>query len=262
MNQRISKNLGCSAAHEHLRAPVSQPPKRCQSGRLQPLPAATDFSVITGLRVLVLVDEDNLRISMQRHRRKLSYRRLLDRVRSVAGEVVPLAVLTAPPNSTQRERYLQTRGWSTLTVPQETIRTKAGTRKLANADMDICFEAGRAALQWSGDAILIGSGDGDLSIAIARGVKRAHPTKKVYTLSVPGCASRRLRDRRDLFDASLNIGLDLTRPKPALPNASQRFGLPPSRVRVPRIRIHSTFAQQLAKRKFEDESTTIPSPVS
>jgi hypothetical protein len=79
--------------------------------------------------------------------------------------------------------------------------------------MDICFEAGRAAFNWGGDAVVIGSGDGDLSTAIARGLKRAVPGKKVFTLSVPGCSSRRLLDRKDLFDGSLQIGLDLTRPK-------------------------------------------------
>jgi hypothetical protein len=84
---------------------------------------------------------------------------------------------------------------------------------MANADMDICFEAGRAALNWGGDAVVIGSGDGDLSTAIARGLKRAVPGKKVFTLSVPGCSSRRLLDRKDLFDGSLQIGLDLTRPR-------------------------------------------------
>src|SRR5208282_4304138 len=78
---------------------------------------------------------------------------------------------------------------------------------------DICFEAGRAAFNWGGDAIVIGSGDGDLSAAIARGLKRAVPGKKVFTLSVPGCSSRRLLDRKDLFDGRLQIGLDLTRPK-------------------------------------------------
>jgi hypothetical protein len=163
--------------------------------------------------VLVIVDEDNLRISMQSRGRKISYRRLLDLVQSVADEVLPLAVLTAPPNDNQREHYLQSRGWSTLTVPQETVRTWNGTRTMANADMDICFEAGRAVLKWDGDAVVIGSGDGDLSIAIARGLKRAVPGKKVFTLSVPGCSSRRLLDRKDLFDGSLQIGLDLTRPR-------------------------------------------------
>jgi hypothetical protein len=91
----------------------------------------------------VLVDEDNLRISMQNRGRKLSYRRLLDLVRSIAAEVLPLAVLTAPPNNIQREGYLRSRGWTTLAISQETLKTRTGTRKMANADMDMCFEAGR-----------------------------------------------------------------------------------------------------------------------
>ena len=200
----------CTGAHLVLGGP-----RIASLGTAHTLPAITDLSALKHRRVLVIVDEDNLRISMQNRGRKLSYRRLLDRVQAVADEVLPLAVLTAPPNDTQREQYLQRRGWGTLTVPRETVRTWHGARTLANADMDICFEAGRAALNWGGDAVVIGSGDGDLSTAIARGLKRAVPGKKVFTLSVPGCSSRRLLDRKDLFDGSLQIGLDLTRPRAA-----------------------------------------------
>ena len=213
MNERSITQPGNFAAHEHRRTSAFGRPTHRKPGHRHTLPATTDLSALKRRRVLVIVDEDNLRISMQNRGRKLSYRRLLDRVQSVADEVLPLAVLTAPPNDTQREHYLQSRGWSTLTVPQETVRTWNGIRTMANADMDICFEAGRAALNWGGDAVVIGSGDGDLSTAIARGLKRAVPGKKVFTLSVPGCSSRRLLDRKDLFDGSLQIGLDLTRPR-------------------------------------------------
>jgi uncharacterized LabA/DUF88 family protein len=212
MNERSITLPGNFAAHEHRRTSAFGRPTHRKPGHRATLPVTTDLSALKRHRVLVIVDEDNLRISMQNRGRKLSYRRLLDRVQSVADEVFPLAVLTAPPNDTQREQYLQSRGWSTLTVLQETVRTWNGTRTMANADMDICFEAGRAALNWGGDVVVIGSGDGDLSTAIARGLKRAVPGKKVFTLSVPGCSSHRLLDRKDLFDGNLQIGLDLTRP--------------------------------------------------
>lgn len=225
MNQRSITRPGNFAAHEHPRTFVFGRQTHRKPGHRYTLPATTDLSGLKHRRVLVIVDEDNLRISMQNRRRILSYRRLLDRVQSVADEVLPLAVLTAPPNDTQREQYLQSRGWSTLTVPQETVRTWNGTRTMANADMDICFEAGRAALNWAGDAVVIGSGDGDLSTAIARGLRRALPGRKIFTLSVPGCASRRLLERTDLFDGSLQIGLDLTRPKAGCPHTV----LPPPR---------------------------------
>ena len=81
-------------------------PRIANLGIAHTLPATTDLSALKRHRVLVIVDEDNLRISMQNRGRKLSYRRLLDRVQSVADEVLPLAVLTAPPNDTQREQLL------------------------------------------------------------------------------------------------------------------------------------------------------------
>src|SRR5688572_19554418 len=105
MNQQSITLLGNFAAHEHRRTSAFGRPHR-KSGHRDTLPPTTDLSALKRRRVLVIVDEDNLRISMQNRGRKLSYRRLLDRVQSVADEVLPLAVLTAPPNDTQREHYL------------------------------------------------------------------------------------------------------------------------------------------------------------
>ena len=52
-------------------------------------------------------------------------------------------------------------------------------------------------------------------VSIARGVKRIGPANRVYTLSVPGATSHRLRSRTDLFDGNLLVGRDLTRAAPA-----------------------------------------------
>ena len=62
------------------------------------------------------------------------------------------------------------------------------------------------------DGVLICSGDGDLSAAIARGIRRIQPHTKIFTLSVPGTGSRRLKERTDLFDGNMVVGNDLVRP--------------------------------------------------
>jgi len=98
------------------------------------LPPTTDLSSLTGRRLLVLVDEDNLRISMRHHCRPLSYRRLLGRLRGRAENIFPLAVLTAPQGDQRREAYLKTRGWRVLAIPRETVVTCTGPQIKANAD--------------------------------------------------------------------------------------------------------------------------------
>lgn len=175
------------------------------------LPATTDFTVFTGMNVLCLVDEDNLRISLQRHGVRLSYRTLLARLTSQARRVAAWAVLTAAAGDSRREAYLAQRGWDVLTIPQEVVMTVDGPCKKANADLDLCFTAGALARAKRCEAVLLGTGDGDLAIAIARGIKRLHAGRAVYTLSVPGSTSHRLRNAPDLFAGNLLIGEDITR---------------------------------------------------
>lgn len=139
------------------------------------LPVVTDLSAMKGRRVLVLVDEDNLRISMQNHEQPLSYRWLLERLHREAKTIFPVAVLTAPQGEQQRELYLRTRGWRVLTIPRETVLTCTGPQIKTNADADIAFELGNLVSTEKFDTVLLGTGDGDLAVAIGRGVRRKRP---------------------------------------------------------------------------------------
>lgn len=175
------------------------------------LPTWTDFGRLAGRRVLCVVDEDNLRVSIQAHHCRLSYRRLHQRLTDTCQSVATWAVLTSPANCDRRYRYLQRRGWRVIDIPQEIVATVNGPVKKANADMDLCFAAGSLLRRGQYQAVLVGSGDGDLAVAIARGVKRIRPRCAVFTLAVPGSASQRLRNQPDLFSGALQIGRDLTR---------------------------------------------------
>lgn len=184
---------------------------RVRPQRTGTLPATTDFTVFAGTRLLCLVDEDNLRISLQRQSVRLSYRTLLARLTAQARHVAACAVLTVAVGDSRREAYLQQRGWHVLTIPQETVLTVHGPAKKANADLDLCFEAGVLVSVAQCEAVLLGTGDGDLAIAIARGLRRRQPMCAVYTLSVPGSTSHRLLNAPDLFTDNLLIGEDITR---------------------------------------------------
>ncbi len=175
------------------------------------LGARTDLSALAGMRVLCVVDDDNLRISMKAFNARLSYRKLLEGLEETASCVWPWAVLTAPRNDRGREAYFRDRGWDALTIWHEIVPSVNGPKKKANADLDLCFQAGCLVASNECDAVLIGSGDGDLCVSVARGIKRRHTATLVYTLSIPGSTSVQLSWRKDLFDGNIFVGLDMTR---------------------------------------------------
>src|ERR1051326_367775 len=139
------------------------------------LPPTTDLAPLKGRRVLIVVDEDNLRISMQQHRQPLSFGRLLNRLQDETLHVFPLAVLTAAEGDPRRATYLEKKGWHVLVVPRETVYTTAGRQLKANADFDLAFELGRLVNTLHFDTVLLGTGDGDLAVAIGRGIRRTCP---------------------------------------------------------------------------------------
>jgi hypothetical protein len=167
---------------------------------------------LRGARVAIVADDDNVRISTQRHGRRFSYRALLERVAKESHVVAALAVVTAAPGDQGRQHYLETRGWRTLVLPREMCVGVNGLRLRSNADMDLCLEVGCWLAAVSFDLLAVVSGDGDLCVSIARAAARHRPDVRVVTLAIPGSASQELRTRRDLFHAHVVLGRDLTRP--------------------------------------------------
>lgn len=175
------------------------------------LPDITDLSALPR-RVLCVVDEDNLRISILDHRRRLSYRRLYQRLADVTDHLSAWAVLTSPRGDRRRALYLSHRHWRVLTITQETVSTARGIEKKANADFEFAFMIGHLVTAGRYDAVIVGTGDGDLGTAVGRGLKQAAPQVRMYVLAVNGATSSRLRQPGDLIDDFIPIGLDLTRP--------------------------------------------------
>jgi len=175
------------------------------------LPARTDFAGLRGRRVLAVVDDDNLTISLAECVRRLRYGTLLSAIRRVADTVTGCVVLTCAAGDGRPRRHLEGLGWRVVAVPREVVRTHRGAEVKANADMDLCFEAARLVGEGVFDVVLVGSGDGDLCVSVARGVRRAAPWCDVVSLSVRESSSTRLFTRPDLFDRNILIGYDITR---------------------------------------------------
>jgi hypothetical protein len=183
--------------------------RRRHSG--QPVPPSTDFSALQGTRLLVVMDDDNLRLSSQNRELRFSYRKMLVRLNTISNVVLPLAVVVAEAGDTRRQACLQDRGWRVLTIPRETVVTHRGPLVKANADFDLVFEVGRLVSAGHFDAVLLGTGDGDLAVSVGRGLRRSRPDLRLFTLSVAGSASARLGSRPDLFDGHFLTGRDLSR---------------------------------------------------
>jgi hypothetical protein len=175
------------------------------------IPRFTDLRGVRGKRVLFVADSDNWDYSLKPHGLRLRYGKLLNRLKVEAKHVFPVAVLTSARDDRRRARHLESNGWRVVSIPWETIRTCQGTRKLANADMDLAFECGCLSVNSYCNAALIGTGDGDLAVSIARGLRRIHGRTPItiHTLSVVGASSSRLWQRTDLFDSSTMIGEDM-----------------------------------------------------
>lgn len=191
---------------------AGQPPVRANPAG-SALPVTTDLSLLAGHRLLFLADDENLRISMKNiHCRQLDFRRLQHRLANVARNLQAWSVLTSPCEEPNRAERLKSAGWRVVSIPRQVVPSFHGLQVKANADHDLAFIAGLLAGCRDYDGVLIGTGDGDLAVAVARGFKRLERAVRIYSISVPGSTSSRLRSQNDLFTANLSIGADLTSP--------------------------------------------------
>lgn len=155
--------------------------------------AAAPFVPLIGSNLLGIFDDDNLNISCgEKFGSKLSYATLAMCLRGLANQCELWAVLTSNAEDAGRARYFEARGYQALDVKREVIATKRGTVVKGNADFDLAFETAFRVACGTFDTVLLGTGDGDLALAVARGIKRVGLELKVFTLSVRGCTSGRL----------------------------------------------------------------------
>jgi hypothetical protein len=191
----------------------------------KPVPAFTDLRTLHGQRVLIVLDSDNLDYSLERQGTRLRYAKLLSQIGDRVGQVFPVAVLTSAQGDQRRADFLARSGWRVVSIPWENVITYNGVRKMANADLDIAFEFGCLASISGCDAALIGTGDGDLAVSIARGLRRTRPRTSIaiHALSVAGATSARLRQRNDLFDSNVIVGTDMLEDVATIDERKNRF---------------------------------------
>lgn len=174
-------------------------------------PASTTIPNFRNDRVLCIVDGDNWNISARNRGLRVRYDKLLTELRSRSQQVFPVAVITSDAGDERWANTLVKVGWHVVSIPRATVVTHNGIKKIANADADLAFELGALSSVANCTVALIGTGDGDLAISCAAGLKRVFRKRPVavHTLSIAGATSSRLRSRRDLFKSSILLGMDL-----------------------------------------------------
>ena len=171
------------------------------------------LSILKDEHVLVLADVENLRYSARDLGYRMSFAKLGKLITGHSNEARMHAFFTIPENETYRENYFKERGWHAHTDPIEHVKTHRGVIKKANSDMRILYDAGAMVSRSKARVVVLGTGDGDLASALAKGI-RSHPTeRRVVTMSLAGSTSWRIDARKNpLFDANIEIGLDCLHP--------------------------------------------------
>lgn len=180
------------------------------SRRSRFFPSTTSFEALRATRCLCLVDDDNLRISLQAFGLAMSYSVLRTRLESVGAAVDPWTVLTDKAGSRRRANCLRRSGWNVLQLDREVRATPRGLEVNGNADHELVFLAGMLTAKRPFDSVLLGTGDGDLAVSLARSLKEL-ASVPVTTISVMGSSSHRLADQT-LFSGRILVGRDLTTP--------------------------------------------------
>ncbi len=187
-----------------------------KSGVIDMAAVPPQFRVLRGSRTLLVADDDNLRLSCeQKLSASFSYRSLAAALQTICAKVELHAVLTSVEGQSARNLYFTRRGFHVLNVKREVVET-ASRRRVVPNDFDISFTVGAILARGGFNALLLGTGDGDLALAIARGARRIAPSARVYTLSVPGATSSRIHKEHSSHFIDANFFIDesmLRRPK-------------------------------------------------
>lgn len=170
---------------------------------------------LAGKSVLVLADLENWTAASRQLGCELSLERVGDRLRSVAKECHLFAFTSVDPDFQREPRgCVESKSWRVIGLEEGNGAADEGRPARFNSDSLMLFYAGSLLDRIQCDAVVIGSGDGDLVCTLARLVARSTPCRLNATLSLAGSTSSRVNPSRNRhLTASAIIGLDCLQPK-------------------------------------------------
>lgn len=174
----------------------------------------TPPATLRGRSTLVVVDDENLRISARDLGFVVSYERLRSVLAAATGRIAPHSFFTRGDGDVRRERYFADRGW--VAHPRDALHHIRQNRVTVagNSDHVLSYHLGVLATALQPAVVIIATGDGALANDLAAGLSELpKPPCMTGTLSLPGSTSRLLDARTNRWIAfNIEIGLDCLRP--------------------------------------------------
>jgi hypothetical protein len=118
--------------------PARRPHRPCCTVEVAPLTGPLDGLI--GRRVLVLVDDENLRISARELGYRLSLRRLGERLRRQSAECSLHGFFSRDPGDERRCDYYRDRGWVPHPRDVQVFSMPGGEKRHANSDVHLALE--------------------------------------------------------------------------------------------------------------------------
>ncbi len=162
-------------------------------------------------RVMALLDIENLHGGAADLGMRVSFAKLAELLKEAALTCRLHAVFSRKPGDRREELQLSKSGFIPHPRDIEVVTTQAGNpiRRLTNSDETILFLAGCYTTRGRIDAVLLGSGDGDLVCELARNIKALPTPRRVFTLSLAGSTSHRLNAENNPFiDGNIELGIN------------------------------------------------------
>ena len=175
-------------------------------------PTTGPLHLLRGRRLLVLVDDENLRYSARDHDLKLSYTTLARTLQRISRDCSLHTFFSRSGSDKRRSKYFALAGWTVHTNNIESIHAARGTKHPANCDNFLLFTSGILASRSQAEVIVIASGDGDLGCDLAAAVHQLPKKRTVVTMSIAGSTSQRLNAAHNPhIAANIELGMDMMR---------------------------------------------------
>jgi len=175
-------------------------------------PVTGPLAVLAGKKVLLLADIENWIYSARSLGARVSFSLLGEKLRVASRSCGLHAFFSSMPGDESRREYLEMRGWTPHQNDIEEVATCRGTERRANCDNFLLFGSGVLVSRSDAEAVVIGSGDGQLSGELARALRKLPKPRQIFTLSLAGSTAASLNaEENPNIDANIELGMDCLR---------------------------------------------------
>ncbi|MDB5970967.1 MAG: hypothetical protein JWQ90_3417 [Hydrocarboniphaga sp.] len=167
------------------------------------------LDILPNKRALILLDVANLHCGAKTAGYELSFGTLASLLKAKLGSADLHAFFARKPNDSGRGDELEGHGYHTHAREVEYVKTVRGMERKSNCDNDLLFVAGVLLATMSYDLVVAGTGDGDLALDLARGVRAFRDNIEIVSLGFAHNSAWRLHTGANrVIDGNILIGAD------------------------------------------------------